>query len=268
MTRTALSLVALLITAAAASALTGTEIIAQAQARNGFSTWHDRRSVVTLENVEEGSGRTSEAEVFEKTDPHGEQRTLIVFLSPTDRKGTRLLHVSPHGSRDQWWWWSPATRHVRKLGGTAGGLQRDEVFVGRDVGYADLETLIRIQQWGDADATTTQDGEEACGDGRTCYRLTLQPAKGNDEFPYTRYRLWFDRNDLLLRKAELDDRGDQLMKTVTCEGYFATGRFMTARSCTIVHVNGTRATITVREVAYDTGLGDDLFTIAHLGEGS
>ena len=58
------------------------------------------------------------------------------------------------------------------------------------------------------------------------------------------------------------------MKTITCEGYFLSGRFMTARSCSITHVNGTRATITVREVAYDTDLADDLFTIAHLGEGS
>ena len=58
------------------------------------------------------------------------------------------------------------------------------------------------------------------------------------------------------------------MKTITCEGYFPSGHFMTARSCSVLHVNGTRATITVREVAYDTGLADDLFTIAHLGEGS
>ena len=51
MTRTALSLAVLLITAACASALTGPEVIAHAQARNGFSTRHDRRTVVTFENV-------------------------------------------------------------------------------------------------------------------------------------------------------------------------------------------------------------------------
>jgi len=267
-TRTALSLAVLLITAACASALTGPEVIAHAQARNGFSTWHDRRTVVTLENVEEGSGRTGDAQVYEKTDPHGEHRTLIEFVSPTDRKGTRLLHVSPRGSRDQWWSWLPGTRRVRKLGGTAGGLQRDEVFVGRDLSYGDLELLVRIQQWSDADATTTLEGEEACGDGQSCYQLMLVPAKGNDEFPCARYRLWFSRDDLLLRRAELYDPDDQLMKTITCEGYFPSGHFMTARSCSVAHVNGTRATITVREVAYDAGVADDLFTIGHLGDGN
>jgi len=58
------------------------------------------------------------------------------------------------------------------------------------------------------------------------------------------------------------------MKTITCEGYFPSGHFMTARSCSVAHVNGTRATITVREVAYDAGVADDLFTIGHLGDGN
>src|SRR2546426_2432054 len=33
---------------------------------------------------------------------------------------------------------------------------------------------------------------------------------------------------------------------------------MTARSCSVAHVNGTCATITAREVAYDTGVADAL----------
>ena len=39
----------ILLFASQANALTGREVIEQAQARNGFSTWHDRRSLVTLE---------------------------------------------------------------------------------------------------------------------------------------------------------------------------------------------------------------------------
>ena len=82
------------------------------------------------------------------------------------------------------------------------------------------------------------------------------------------YRLWFTRDDRLLQRAELYDPDDRLMKTITCSSYFASGRYMTARSCEIEHVKTkTRSVITVREVTYDAGLGDDLFTIAHLSEG-
>ena len=44
---------------------------------------------------------------------------------------------------------------------------------------------------------------------------------------------------------------------------------MTARSCMIEHVKThTRSVITVKEVAYDAGLGEDRFTVAHPSEGS
>lgn len=248
-----------------AAELTGRELIEQAQTRNGLSTWRDRKSVVTFETLG-GVTRTFEAEVFEQSNPCGEHRTFIEFLAPHDHQGTRFLHVSPRRTRDQWWTWSPATRRVRKLGGTAGGLQRDEVFVGRAMSYEDLELLVRIQQWTEAEGTATREGEDPCA-GTVCDRVAVVPVPGNDEFPCARYRLWFSRDDLLLRRAELYDPENRLMKTVACEGYFASGRFQAARKCVVEHVNGTRSTITVKEVLYDTGLSDDLFTLAHLSEG-
>ena len=163
--------------------------------------------------------------------------------------------------------WSPASGRARKLGGTYPGLQRDEIFFMTDLSYSDLVVLTRIQQWTPAEGTMTLNGEEPCGDA-TCDRIVLVPAKDNGEFPCARYRLWYSREDRLLRKAELHDPDDRLMKTITCEGYFPSGHFMTARSCSVAHVNGTRATITVREVAYDAGVADDLFTIGHLGDGN
>jgi hypothetical protein len=264
-----LAAVVLLLIAPGAAALTGREVIEQAQARNGFSTWHDRKSLVALEGFDgEVSRATREAEIYERTDPHGEHRTLMEYLSPDDFRGTRYLHVSPRHARQEWWMWTPATRRARKLGGTYPGLQRDEIFFMSDLSYSDLVLLTRIQQWTDAEGTATLDGEEPCG-GAICDRVTLVPAQDNGEFPCARYRLWFTRDDRLLRKAELYDPEDRLMKTVACEGYFASGRFMTARRCTIEHPKThTRSIITVKEVAYDTDLGEDLFTVAHLSQGA
>jgi len=126
--------------------------------------------------------------------------------------------------------------------------------------------LTRIQQWTDADGTTTVDGLDPCAE-TTCDRVALVPAKDNLEFPCARYRLWFGRDDRLLRRAELDDPEGRLMKNITCDGYFPAGRFMTARRCIIEHPRTrTRSVVSVKEVTYDTGLGDDVFAIAHLGE--
>ena len=163
--------------------------------------------------------------------------------------------------------WTPATRRARKLGGAYPGLQRDEIFFATDLSYSDLVVLTRIQQWTDAEGMITFEGEGVCGE-TTCDRIALVPVQNNGEFPCARYQLWFTRDDRLLHKAELYDPEDRLMKTITCEGYFPSGRFMTARSCIIEHVKThTRSVVTVKEVAYDTGLGEDQFTIAHLSEG-
>ena len=138
---------ALLLIATGAVALTAREVIEQAQARNGFSTWHDRKSLVTLQGFDgEVSGVMREAEVYERTDPRGEHRTLMEFLSPDEFKGTRYLHVSPRHTRQESWMWTLAARRVRKLGGTYPGLQRDEIFFISDLSYSDLVVLTRIQQ--------------------------------------------------------------------------------------------------------------------------
>jgi len=246
---------------------TGRQVIEEAQARNGFATWHDRRAVVTLEGFDEDVLRTTrEAEVLERTDPAGEHRTLMKYLAPADFRDTRYLHVSPRGRRQEWWMWTPATRRTRKLGGTYPGLQRDEIFFATDLSYSDLVLLVRVQQWTDANSTATLTGEEPCGDD-VCDRVVLRPGEANDEFPCAGYRLWYSRGDRLLRKAELDDPEGRLMKRITCEDYFATGRSKTARRCVIEHVKTrTRSVITVKDVAYDTGLGDDVFTVGHLAE--
>lgn len=259
---------ALFLIAPGAEALTAREVIEQAQARNGFSAWHDRKSLVTLQGFDgEASGVTREARIYERTDPRGDHWTLMEYLSPGDFEGTRYLHVSPRRARQEWWMWTPAARRVRKLGGTYPGSQRDEIFVMTDLSYSDLVVLTRIQQWTDTEGTVSLEGEEPCGK-ETCDRITLVPAQDNHEFPCGRYGLWFARDSRLLRKAELYDPEERPMKTVSCEGYFATGRFMTARSCTIEHPKThARSVVTVTEVAYDTGLGDDLFTVSHLSEG-
>jgi hypothetical protein len=259
-------LATLLLFAERTAALTAREIISQAQARNGFAEWRDRKMVVRFQSSEYGAGVTREAEIYERDDPRREHRSLIVIISPDTVRGIRFLHVSARATGDMWWTWSPTLRRPLKLGGTPGATQGDESFFGPDLSYGDVEAVERVLQWTDAEGAVTSESEEACGE-KTCDRVVVVPAKGNDEFPYRRYRLWFSRDDLLLRRAELYDIENRLMKTVDCGGYFASGRFMTPRECVIVHVNGGRSTIAVREVTYDSGLAESLFAIGHLPDG-
>jgi len=255
------SLAALVALAAQAGAMTGREVIDTAQQRNGFSTWHDRTAAATMETFDKGTlARTREIDVTEQTDPRGEHRTFLRFTSPADVQNTRFLHLSPRDDKDQQWLWAPTTRRTRRLG----DAQRDENFFGTDLSYRDLELLVRIQQWNDSEATATLVGEETV-DGHPSRIVELVPK--NHEFPYTKYRLWFGTDDFLLWRVDVY-QDDEVLKRVTPKKYEKIGAYQTAVESDIANLPANTKTIfTLRNVHYDGGVPDDVFTVSNLDKG-
>jgi hypothetical protein len=255
------SLAALVVLTAPAGAMTGREVIDTAQQRNGFSTWHDRTAAATMETWDKGTlARTREIDVTEQTDPRGEHRTFLRFTSPADVQNTRFLHLSPRDEKDQQWLWAPTTRRTRRLG----DAQRDENFFGTDLSYRDLELLVRIQQWNDAEATATLVGEETI-DGHPSRVVELMPK--NHEFPYTKYRLWFGTDDYLLWRVDVY-QDDEVLKRVTPKKYEKIGAYQTAVESDIANLPAnTKTVFTLRDVHYDGGVPDGVFTVSNLDKG-
>ena len=250
-----------LLLARAAAALTGREVIDGAQKKNGFTTWHDRVLETTMESYTTSLARTREATVTEQTDPRGEHRTFMEFTGPADVTGTLFLHLSPRGEKDQQWVWTPTTRKARRLADAA----RDENFMGTDLSYRDLELIVRVQQWNDSEATATLE-PEASIDGKPCHVVALTPK--NDEFPYSKYRLWFGTGDFLLWKVEVYDLEGKLFKTVVLDGYERIQDYATARESTIANVQyGTRTLFKLHNVRYNSGVPDDTFAVANVQKG-
>jgi len=255
------SLAALVALAAQAGAMTGREVIDTAQQRNGFSTWHDRTAAATMETWDKGTlARTREIDVTEQTDPRGEHRTFLRFTSPADVQNTRFLHLSPRDDKDQQWLWAPTTRRTRRLG----DAQRDENFFGTDLSYRDLELLVRIQQWNDSEATATLVGEETV-EGHPSRIVELVPK--NHEFPYTKYRLWFGTDDYLLWRVDVYQE-DEVLKRVTPKKYEKIGPYQTAVESDIANLPANTKTIfTLRNVRYDAGVSEGVFTVSNLDKG-
>jgi outer membrane lipoprotein-sorting protein len=244
---------------APAAALTGREVIDQAQQKNGFSTWKDRKGGATMDTYDHGSlVRTREMTITEQTDPRGEHRTFLVFTSPSDVQGTRFLHLSPRGDKDQQWLWTPQTRRTRRLG----DAQRDENFFGTDLSYRDLEMLVRIQQWNDDEATATLVGEETV-DGHPSHVVELKPK--NDEFAYTKYKLWFGKDDLLLWRLDVYENDETVLKRLEPKDYEKVGNYQTAMQANVANLTAdTRTNFKMRDVKYDTGVSDAQFSISSL----
>ena len=260
--RLACALAAALSLSAPARALTGREIVDEAQRRNGFSTWRDRTASATMETYDKGTlARTREIDITEQTDPRGEHRTFMRFTGPADVQNTRFLHLSPRGEKDQQWLWTPAIRRSRRLG----DAQQDENFFGADLSYRDLELLVRIQQWNDDEATATLVGEETL-DGHPCHIVELVPK--NREFAYAKYRLWFAKDDYLLWRVDVYDDDTKVQKRVTPKRYEKVGSYETAMESEVANLPANTHTIfTMRAVKYDGGVNEGMFSISNLDKG-
>ena len=244
-----------------AGALSGREVIETAQKKNGFSTWRDRVLETTMESYTTSLARSRDATVSEQTDPRGEHRTFMEFTGPADVTGTLFLHLSPRGEKDQQWVWTPITRKARRLADAA----RDENFMGTDLSYRDLELIVRIQQWNDGEATATLE-PEAQLDGKPCHVVELTPK--NQEFPYSKYRLWFGTGDFLLWKVEVYDLEGRLFKNVTMDSYERIQDFATARESNVANVQySTHTVFKLHNVRYNTGVPDDTFAVANVQKG-
>jgi len=261
--RTPLAVLVLALAAAApAAALTGREVIDGAQEKNGFSTWHDRVLDTTMESYTTSLERTREATVTEQTAPRGEHRTFMEFTAPADVNGTLFLHLSPRGEKDQQWVWTPIARKARRLA----DAQRDENFFGTDLSYRDLELIVRIQQWNDQESTATLEPEETL-DGKPCHVVNLVP-KSQEEFPYSRYRLWFGTADALLWQVEVYDADGKLFKRMRLSGYERIQDYATAKESEVANIQyGTHTVFKVRNVRYNSNVPDDTFTVSNVQKG-
>ena len=243
---------------------TGRELIDAAQAQHGFSTWKDRTLNALMQSYD-GTTLTRERDIAvqEQTDPQGDHKTFIEFNSPADVQGTLFLHHSPRGKHDDQWLWTPTTRRSRRLA----EAQQDENFFGSDLSYRDLELIVRIQQWTDAEAKATLEPTEESIDGHACQVVGLTPVD-RAEFPYARYRLWFATSDRLLWRVDVHDRDDAVVKRVLFKKYERVGKYSTAMEADVLYVPaGTHTVFTMREVQYDLGLPEMTFSLSRLSKG-
>jgi outer membrane lipoprotein-sorting protein len=258
-----LAALVVLLAASPAFALTGREVIDNAQKKNGLTTWKDRTMDMVMTSFDKSSAqRAREATVTEQTDPRGEHRTFMEFTGPADVTGTLFLHLSPRGDTDQQWLWTPATRRARRLPDAA----RDENFMGTDLSYRDLELIVRVQQWNDDESTATLLPEAEDVDGHDCHVVELVPK--NKEFHYSRYKLWFGKDDLLLWRVEVFDREGQSFKRVAFRDYQRVQNYATAHDAVAKNVQyETHTTFKVVRVKYDSDVPDDLFNVASVQKG-
>lgn len=207
---------------------------------------------ISMEIVDErGRTRTRAMDVRTKVGEDGRSKSLLVFTSPADIRGTGLLTVEAAGGDDQKLY-LPALGRVQRIAGS----KRTERFAGSDFSYEDLGTRDP-DDYDVAMGTSTPDA------------FVLEARPRSDDSQYGRIVLTVDRGRYAVTKAEHYDRGGALIKVLTATDFaeVVPGAWRAGRLVMEDMRERRRTALTFTEREVGATLRDDLFTERQLERG-
>jgi hypothetical protein len=262
--RLSLALVVLVAGAMATADDAARAALDKARALNhGERHWADRTQRMQLTIVDRRGGEHQrDLEVQSKRYDGDAVRSLMFFHGPAQVKGIGFLQWTDPRADDHQWLWLPALKRVRQISGGA----RSESFVGTDFSYEDLAVMAEAVDWQDDKAASSYVGEETV-DGVPCDVIDLRPTADAD-VEYGSVRLWLARDDLTVRKFEMRDDAGALLKTLLLSDVRREKDIPTARRLEMRNEKtGSRTTVEVTGLRYDSGLADEEFTQRRLEKG-
>jgi hypothetical protein len=221
----------------------GLQIAIEAEERD--SGWVDQRADLRMV-LRDRQGRERERTLSVDTlEIRGDgDKSLLVFDSPRDIKGTALLTWSHPTSADEQWLYLPALKRVKRLA----SANKSGPFVGSEFAYEDFssqEVAKYSYRWLRDEAL----------DGRATRVVERIPAYQHSG--YTRQVVWLAADTLKPLRVEYYDRKGALLKTLTALDYRRyLDRFWRAgRMEMINHQSGKSTVLSWENFRFDTGLG-------------
>ncbi len=176
--------------------------------------------------------------------PNDGDRSLSVFDSPADVKGTVLLtHTHKHQPDDQWLY-LPALERVKRIA----AQNKSGSFMGSEFSYEDIATQT-IEKY-----SYKWLRDETCQE-QECHVIERRPLDKQNS-GYTRQIIWMDKEHLRTFQVEYYDRKDTLLKTLTFQDYRKyLDRFWRPHDMNMVnHQTGKSSQLLWSDYAFHSGL--------------
>ena len=133
-------------------------------------------------------------------------KSLTVFDSPRDVKGTAFLSFTHATEPDDQWLYLPALKRVKRIS----SKNKSGSFLGSEFAYEDLSSQ-------EVEKYRYRWLRDEVLDGRQTMVVEYHPQY--EDSGYTRQVVWIDSEIRQAVKREYYDRKDALLKTLTIEGY-------------------------------------------------
>lgn len=208
--------------------------------------WIDQSADLTmlLKNKQgEESSRSLQVKTLE-VDGDGD-KSLTIFDSPKDIKGTAFLSFTHALKPDDQWLYLPALKRVKRIS----SANKSGPFVGSEFAYEDL-TSQEIEKY------TYKWLKDETIEGRDTFVVENYPAYENSG--YTRRVAWVDKETYHPLKIDFYDRKNALLKTLTYTGYNKyLDKYWRADAMLMVnHITGKSTELTWENYKFGSGLKD------------
>lgn len=190
---------------------------------------------------EKGNERTRVIQMYQK----GADRRLARFTEPADQRGIAVLSL-PGGNI---YVYLPAYRKVKRIASHV----KNSRFAGTDFSYEDMEA----KSYADAyEASLLQTDNDH-------FLLELTPKDRASE--YSKQIMWVRKDNFVADKIEFYDQAGRPCKRLTSSNFEKIDGYWVAREREMTDLmKNHRTRMIMRDIHFDQGLSEDLFTERHL----
>ena len=176
-------------------------------------------------------------------------KSLSIFDTPRDVKGTAFLSHTKVIEADDQWLLLPALGRVKRIS----SANKSGPFMGSEFAYEDILSP-EVDKY-----TYTHLRDEACGD-LECYVIERIPTYENSG--YTKQIVWIDKEAYRYIKIDFYDRKESHIKTLTYSNYnqYLDKYWRAAKFEMVNHQGGKSTTLEYDDYEFATGLTDKDFT--------
>jgi outer membrane lipoprotein-sorting protein len=176
-------------------------------------------------------------------------KSLSIFDTPRDVKGTAFLNFTHQAGDDDQWLYLPALKRVKRIS----SRNKSGSFMGSEFAYEEFASQ-EVQKY-----TYRWIRDETYGD-KECFVVEFYPVDSKNS-GYTRLVNWIDKEEYRTWKVQYYDRKDALLKTLIQSDYRVyLDRYWRAHQMSMHnHQNGKSTTLTWSGYNFRTGLTDGDF---------
>jgi outer membrane lipoprotein-sorting protein len=176
-------------------------------------------------------------------------KSLIIFDTPRDVKGTAVLTYTHKTKSDDQWLYLPAVKRVKRI--SSGN--KSGPFMGSEFAYEDLNSQ-------EVEKYTYKFIKEEVLNGRSNYVVERYPV--DEKSGYTRQIVWYSQDNYRIEQIEYYDRKKTHLKTLAFHNYkLYLDKFWRASEMHMKNHQTNKETILIfKDYQFKTGLTDRDFT--------